>query len=297
MQAWPWIRASQALLFEASIAPALVGTAAAIRGGARFDGAVLGLILLSLVGIQAGANLFKAHYEGRDRKGPAAAPGSWFAFDSGVGANLGRGPRSVLYAGYGCFSFGVLAGLSLVVLTRNLVLLAFGIAGALLAWSYSSPPLKLSYRGIGEVSTFLAFGPIMTVGATVAFGGAGLRDAALASIVLGFLASAISFARYFPNRREDEAKGKRTPVVLLGLSAARSAFLGLVLAPLLVGLVWIPFVGGVLWIATLLACVFGLVALFPANPSRERFERVIVFTVAAHGIVAAALVINLLFGL
>src|SRR5207244_12262406 len=97
------------------------------------------------------------------------------------------------------------AGLVLVVVTASVVLLAFGVEGAALAWSYSSPPLKLSYRGIGEISTFLAFGPVMTVGATVAFGGAGLTRSIGASIVLGLLAAAISFARSFPQRAEDHA--------------------------------------------------------------------------------------------
>jgi len=222
-----WIRASQAILFEASILPAIVGTAAAIHGGAPFRAVPLGLILLSLIGIQAGANLLKGYFEGRDRSSPPSSPGSWFAFDSAAAVHLTRDPRTVLRLGRLSFAIGVGAGLLLVLLTMNLALLFFGIAGAVLAWSYSSPPLQLSYRGVGEISTFLAFGPIMTVGATVAFGGAGIRDSLFASVVLGLLASAISFARYFPNRAEDSEKGKRTPVTSLGFPGARRLFLGL----------------------------------------------------------------------
>ena len=40
----------------------------------------------------------------------------------------------------------------------------------------------------------------------VAFGGAGVESSVFASLILGFLAAAISFARYFPNREEDLAK-------------------------------------------------------------------------------------------
>jgi len=39
----------------------------------------------------------------------------------------------VLHVGYVAFGVGVLAGLVLVVVTANLVLLAFGVAGAALA--------------------------------------------------------------------------------------------------------------------------------------------------------------------
>jgi len=63
MKTLEWIRASQAVLFEASVLPAIVGTAVATHAGARFDALWFVLILLSLVGIQAGANLFKGYYE------------------------------------------------------------------------------------------------------------------------------------------------------------------------------------------------------------------------------------------
>jgi len=62
-----WLRASQVILFEASIIPACVGTVAAVSAGARFDSTRLALIVVSLVGIQWGANLFKGFHEGQDR--------------------------------------------------------------------------------------------------------------------------------------------------------------------------------------------------------------------------------------
>src|SRR5205809_3451056 len=118
MNVLAWIRASQAILFEVSILPAIVGTAAALRAGARFDSLWFALILLSLVGIQAGANLFKGYYEGRDRSAPPASPGSWFAFDSSAARNLTADPRDVVRLGQACFGLGAGAGLLLVFLTR-----------------------------------------------------------------------------------------------------------------------------------------------------------------------------------
>ena len=292
-----WIRASQAILFEASILPAIVGTAAAIHGGAPFRAVPLGLILLSLIGIQAGANLLKGYFEGRDRSSPPSSPGSWFAFDSAAAVHLTRDPRTVLRLGRLSFAIGVGAGLLLVLLTMNLALLFFGIAGAVLAWSYSSPPLQLSYRGVGEISTFLAFGPIMTVGATVAFGGAGIRDSLFASVVLGLLASAISFARYFPNRAEDAEKGKRTPVTSLGFPGARRLFLGLPLLPVPFGFIWWFFGGGVLWILLTVAFWIAILRAFPKEETASRFDRAIAWTVAAHAFVGLAIVVDLFAGL
>jgi len=298
MKAIAWVRASQAILFEASIVPALAGTVAAVGSGAAFRPEYLGLILLSLVGIQAGANLFKGYYEGLDRSVPPSSPGAWFAFDSGAAIGLTRGPKTVLRAGRACFAVGVVAGLGLVAITANLVLLAFGLGGAVLAWSYSSPPLKLSYRGVGEISTFLAFGPIMTVGATVAFGGAGVESSVFASLILGFLAAAISFARYFPNREEDIAKGKRTPVTLLGVRRATVAFVALLLAPYPVGALWLVRGGGILWmpVSAVFVAFVGL-SVWRAKGRSGGYRTVIALTIATHFLVGLSLIADLAFHL
>ncbi|HKW43786.1 MAG TPA: prenyltransferase [Thermoplasmata archaeon] len=292
-----WIRASQAILFEASIIPALVGTAAAIAAGAPFRAAYLVLILASLVGIQAGANLLKGYYEGEGRPGPPSLRGSWVGFDSGAAVGLGEAPRNVLRAGRIAFAIGVLAGLVLVVVTSNVVLLAFGIAGATLAWSYSAPPLKLSYRGIGELSTFFAFGPIMTLGATIAFGGRGIEQSLVASVVLGFLASAISFVRYFPNQKEDRAKGKRTPVTILGLTTARSLFFGLFVVALATLGLW-TLSGAYRAAYPMLALVVFTSILFFVFPNEgappRAYERAIALTITAHIVVGIALIAQFL---
>ncbi len=290
-----WIRASQAVLFEASIVPACVGTAAAVSAGAPFNALYFALILVSLVAIQGGANLLKGYYEAQDRTVPPSSAGSWIAFDSGAAVGLAKEPRTVLRVAWAAMVLGIAAGLALVALTRSLLLLAFGVAGFLLAWSYSSPPLRLSYRGIGELSTFAAFGPIMTVGAAVAFGTAGLPAAFLGSLILGFLAAAISFSRYFPNEVEDRAKGKRTPVTLLGSPKATSVLVALWWSPMCVALLWYsqsaPVLPALLPVPFLLAAS----ALMPHLPATEpRYQTVIALTVVAHLVAGVGLVWALL---
>ena len=290
-----WVRASQAVLFEASIIPACVGTAAAVAAGSPFDALYFALILVSLLAIQAGANLLKGYYEARDRSVPPASAGSWIAFDSGAAVGLASEPRNVFRVAWIFMAAGVLAGLALVAITQSLLLLAFGIAGFVLAWSYSSPPLKLSYRGIGELATFLAFGPFMTVGATVAFGTGGVLGSFLASLILGFLAAGISYARYFPNESEDRAKGKRTPVTLLGPRKATSLLVGIWWAPLVVALlVYSQYPS---WAAALLPLPF-LLAASAALPrsvkSGRGFALPIGLTVLAHIAAGAGLVLAFL---
>ncbi len=290
-----WVRAFQAILFEAAIVPACVGTAAAVTAGSPFDALVFLLILASLVSIQAGANLLKGYFEGEERAVPPSSAGSWLAFDSGAAVGLAKEPRNVLRAAWVALAVGVVAGLVVVAITMSLLLLVFGIAGFVLAWSYSSPPLRLSYHAIGEASTFLAFGPIMTVGATVAFGVRGVFESLLASLILGFLAAAISFSRYFPNEAEDRAKGKRTPVTVLGVRRAVSILVGLWWAPLGIALLWYSqdprFLLALLPLPVLLAASM---ALPRAVTGRARYSIVIGLTILAHILAGLGLALALL---
>jgi 1,4-dihydroxy-2-naphthoate octaprenyltransferase len=48
--------------------------------------------------------------------------------------------------------------------TRMLILLLYGLAGIVLMYAYLKKPLELYKRGVGEVSTFFDFGPILVLG-------------------------------------------------------------------------------------------------------------------------------------
>ena len=295
MRVAAWVRASQAVLFEAAVVPACVGTAAAVAAGSPFHVLYFALILASLVAIQAGANLLKGYYEAQERSVPPASAGSWIAFDSGAAVGLARDPRSVLRVAWALLAAGVVAGLALVAITQSVLLLAFGLAGFVFAWSYSSPPLKLSYRGLGELSTFLAFGPIMTVGATAAFGTSGLLGSFLASLILGFLAAGISFSRYFPNEAEDRAKGKRTPVTLLGPRRAASLLVGIWWTPLGIALVLYSQFPAFVTALLPLPFLLGASATLPrALETRRGFGVPIGLTVLAHLVAGVGLVVAFL---
>lgn len=141
----------------------------------------------------------------------------------------------------------------------------------------------------------MAFGPIMTVGATVAFGPRGLLDSLLASLILGFLAAAISFTRYFPNEVEDRAKGKRTPVTILGTQRATSVLVALWWSPISLALLWYSQDPRLL--AALLPLPVLLVASAVMSGSRSyprSLSVAIGLTVVAHLLAGLGLIIALL---
>jgi hypothetical protein len=67
-----------------------------------------------------------------------------------------------IVAGVG-YTLGIAAGL-VVVVRREPAVLWLGLAGIALAFFYHGPPLKLSYRGLGELAVAVAYGPVIACG-------------------------------------------------------------------------------------------------------------------------------------
>jgi 1,4-dihydroxy-2-naphthoate polyprenyltransferase len=134
-------------------------------------------------------------------------------------------------------------GLLLVIVTESPTLLWIGVAGIALGIAYTAPPLKLVYRGLGEVAVAIGFGPIMLLGAYVVQTGRIDAEALLLSVVPGILIALILFVNEIPDRHSDAQAGKRTlptrlsPEVIRGmyLVAGLSAF-GIVVAGVIAGL-------------------------------------------------------------
>ncbi len=106
---------------------------------------------------------------------------------------------------------------------------------ALLALAYTLPPLKLSHRGLGEFDVVLTHSAGVLLAGYVAQGG-GLGDSLpwLLALPLGIAILPSILLAGCPDRAADEAAGKRTLVVALGLAATlRLAMAATVLAPTL----------------------------------------------------------------
>ena len=136
--------------------------------------------------------------------------------------------------------------LVLLALSPSLALLVIGILGVVLSIGYTAPPLKLVYRGWGEVTTAIGFGPLMLLGAYVVQSGGSISVEAVAgSVPIAILVALILYVNEIPDREGDARAGKRTlPVILsrravIGLyaTAAIAAF-GFVFVAVLLG--WLP---------------------------------------------------------
>ena len=108
-------------------------------------------------------------------------------------------------------------------------LLAIGLAGLVIGWAYSAPPLALVSRGLGEAAVAAGW-LLVVVGSDYVQRGAFALAPLQAGLSYALLVAAILFINEFPDRRGDAAAGKRTLVVRLGPDGAKWAWLGLVLA-------------------------------------------------------------------
>lgn len=205
----PWLAGLNLPVYTAALVPVLVGTAVAWWGDAGFDSWRFALVLVGLICVQGWINFSNDVFDsdtGVDRN----------KHDSLV--NLTGNRDQVFWAGnlllfIGCLCFAAL---------QDPMLLLLGIAGILLGYCYAGPPLRLAYRGWGELISFTCFGPVAVLVAERAQSGVWNPGALTAGLAVGGWTAAIAYAHHFPQIEDDRRYGKRTPVVRWGrLKAAQ----------------------------------------------------------------------------
>src|SRR5512135_2583520 len=101
----------------------------------------------------------------------------------------------------------------------------FFVFGALILLFYTYP---LKYVGIGELSIFLIWGPLMIGGVFFVLTGTWSWLVLLASLPVGLNVVTINLGKHTDKLKEDRLKGVRTLPVLLGETAARYLTMGVI---------------------------------------------------------------------
>ncbi len=118
------------------------------------------------------------------------------------------------------------AGLVIFIFRGWLVAL-FAILGLLIGISYSGKPLKLGYRGFGELTIGLMFGPLLMMGMSVATAGSIQVDVVLISIGMGFLVTNIGYVHSIMDIRTDTLSCRKSFAVLVKSNTAMLVALGI----------------------------------------------------------------------
>jgi len=107
-----------------------------------------------------------------------------------------------------------------IVFVREPSVFWIGVVGLALGWSYHGPPLKLAYRGLGELDVVLCYGPVLAVATYVIQTGDFSWTALWLSLPLGIFIAAFLWVNEFPDFLADRSAGKNNLVARLGRRAA-----------------------------------------------------------------------------
>ena len=102
-----------------------------------------------------------------------------------------------------------------------LFILLFGAAGVFLGYIYTAPPFSFVYRGLGELTIFLAFGPLTVCATYYILSGNISISPFLYPLAPGIMTTAILWINQFPDYETDKRAKKKTLVVQIGLSRSR----------------------------------------------------------------------------
>lgn len=232
-----FISAVRLPFLTATLVPSLVGLAIAANDG-FFHWGLAGLTLLGVTLFHLGTNMMNDywdHVSGADEANATLTP-----FSGGsrlVQRGLLPAPH-LKWLAYAFYILGTGVGLLLTAL-RGIEVLWLGVAGFLLGFLYTAPPVRLAHRGLGELAVAVGFGPVIVLGTYFVQRQAWSLEALLASLPVAFLIAAVLYINEFPDKQGDARVGKRTLIVRLPERAAVLGYFALL------ALTYLVILGGV----------------------------------------------------
>jgi 1,4-dihydroxy-2-naphthoate polyprenyltransferase len=220
------VQAARPRTLPAAVAPVLVGTAAADRGLASLSPARLLLALIVALALQVAVNYANDLFDGLKGIDGPSRTGPRRAVASGLVE-----PRTMATATGVALVVAAVAGIALAALV-TWWLVAFGAVAMLAALGYSGGRRPYASRGLGEVSVFVFFGLLATVGSQFVQDGRVIATSVVAAVPIGFIAVALLVVNNLRDIPTDAASDKRTLAVRLGDRGTRVLYLALLGAAL-----------------------------------------------------------------
>ena len=237
-----WVLGARVRTLPAAVAPVLVGTSLASE--IKLINAVLALVVALALQIAVNfANDYSDGVRGTDtnRVGPTRLVASELAT-----------PASVKIASLLSFLVAAIAG-TLLSFNTSLWLIAVGAVSILAAWGYTGGKRPYGYLGFGELSVFIFFGLVATVGSYYVQVEQISWNAVLLAIPMGCLSCSILVINNLRDLPQDALVNKRTLAVRLGdkktrifyallliLAQITAALAGAINYKLPLTLIWIP---------------------------------------------------------
>ena len=217
-----WVLGARPRTLPAAIAPVVVGTTLIRTHGDKhlhWINALLALAVSLLLQIAVNyANDYSDGIRGTDkvRVGPIRLVAS--------GASSARAVKSAAF-----ITFALAAACGAVLAARtSWWLILVGAIAIVAAWTYTGTSKPYGYMGFGEISVFVFFGVVATMGSYFAQSKALTARAFLVSLPMGALSCAILSINNLRDRPKDELVGKHTLAVRMGDTKARYLYVALI---------------------------------------------------------------------
>ena len=227
-----WILGARPRTLPAAIAPVI--TSAALAYHLNTSDNFLNIFLALLVGLalQIGVNYSNDYSDGirgtdENRVGPTRLVASGLA-----------SAASVKRAAQITYLFGAIVGAYLSIRV-NTWLLVIGLISILAAWFYTGGKNPYGYKGLGDISVFIFFGLVATLGTYYVATKTLSIWALLLSIQMGLLSCAILVVNNLRDLPKDKEVGKLTLAVRLGDRRARNYLISLLIMALGVQIIFI----------------------------------------------------------
>jgi 1,4-dihydroxy-2-naphthoate octaprenyltransferase len=216
-----WLAGARPRTLPAACSPVIAGTGLAVfEHSPSWPAAILALVVS--IALQVGVNYANDYSDGI-RGTDAARVGPLRLVGSGLAS-----PPVVKRAAFVSFGIAGLAGLALVIMTRQWWLLAVGVACVLAAWYYTGGKRPYGYLGLGELFVFVFFGLVAVWGTAYVQVGQVSVATLLTGVWVGALACAILVANNLRDIQGDAQVGKRTLATRLGDHRTRALYVSLV---------------------------------------------------------------------
>jgi 1,4-dihydroxy-2-naphthoate polyprenyltransferase len=183
----------------------------------HFDPIAFVLLVLGLVTAHAISNLSNDYFGYRQGHDTPDSPRMRYTLHP---RTSGLDSRSLV------IGIGLLAALGTAItvyftVVRGAGALAFAVAGLLLLYLYDAAPIPLKSIGLGELASFIVWGPLMVGGGYFVIAGRLSAAAFWISIPYGLGVASILIGKHIDQLDFDRSHGNRTLPVVLGESAAR----------------------------------------------------------------------------
>jgi 1,4-dihydroxy-2-naphthoate octaprenyltransferase len=247
-----------------TIGAVLLGTFFAVWHSGRFDLVHFLLALFGACFLHIACNVANDYFD--HKSGNDAANVTGMTPFSGGSRMILEGfvkPEKALTVSLIFAFLGAAAGIYLNFSVGGNVILIIGIAALFLVYGYNGFPLYLVNKGLGEIGIFLAWGPLMVVGAYyVQAGNLNSVWPFVVSIPSGILTTLVLLINEFADKEADTSVGRKTWVILFGYRKSLYLFLFFALVCFAVVLLGVLFGGWPLWtLLTFLTLPFPFMAL------------------------------------